>query len=54
MLREDELTTDTLADALGRLLEDPARLQQMAAAARSVAVPDAAEKLADVVEQAAG
>ena len=54
VLREDELTTDTLADALGRLLEDPARLQQMAAAARSVAVPDAAEKLADVVEQAAG
>ncbi len=54
VLREDELTTDSLADVMSRLLSDPEALTNMAAAARSVATPDAAEKLADVVEAAAG
>jgi UDP-N-acetylglucosamine--N-acetylmuramyl-(pentapeptide) pyrophosphoryl-undecaprenol N-acetylglucosamine transferase len=51
--REHQLTVDTLAGALETLLNNPARLARMAAAARSVAIPDAAERLADVVEQTA-
>ena len=51
---EDALTPESLAEALAGLLEHPAKLAAMAAAARSVAVPDAAEKLADLVERAAG
>ena len=52
--REASLTVDTMAAALDTLLGDPARLTRMAAAARSVARPDAAERLADVVERTAG
>ena len=51
--REHQLTVDSLAGALEKLLSNPARLARMAAAARSVAIPDAAERLADVVEQTA-
>jgi UDP-N-acetylglucosamine--N-acetylmuramyl-(pentapeptide) pyrophosphoryl-undecaprenol N-acetylglucosamine transferase len=51
--REHQLTVDSLANALEKLLVNPARLARMAAAARAVAMPDAAERLADVVEQAA-
>jgi UDP-N-acetylglucosamine--N-acetylmuramyl-(pentapeptide) pyrophosphoryl-undecaprenol N-acetylglucosamine transferase len=51
--REHQLTVDSLAAALETLLNNPARLARMAAAARSVAIPDAAERLADVVEQTA-
>jgi UDP-N-acetylglucosamine--N-acetylmuramyl-(pentapeptide) pyrophosphoryl-undecaprenol N-acetylglucosamine transferase len=51
--REHQLTTASLAAALEKLLNNPARLARMAAAARSVAIPDAAERLADVVEQTA-
>ena len=50
---EDELTTDTLAGALNALLKNPAQLEKMAAAARSVATPYAAERLADLVERTA-
>ena len=53
IISEDELTIERLADMLQRLLADPAGLSRMAAAARSVAVPDAAERLADVVERTA-
>jgi UDP-N-acetylglucosamine--N-acetylmuramyl-(pentapeptide) pyrophosphoryl-undecaprenol N-acetylglucosamine transferase len=42
-----------MAKALTTLLNNPARLARMAAAARSVAIPDAAERLADVVEKTA-
>jgi UDP-N-acetylglucosamine--N-acetylmuramyl-(pentapeptide) pyrophosphoryl-undecaprenol N-acetylglucosamine transferase len=52
--RENQLTVPSLAAALEKLLTNPARLSRMAAAARSVAIPDAAERLADVVEQTAG
>jgi UDP-N-acetylglucosamine--N-acetylmuramyl-(pentapeptide) pyrophosphoryl-undecaprenol N-acetylglucosamine transferase len=51
--REDALTVETMAKALETLLGDPARLARMAAAARSVGRPDAAERLADVVERTA-
>jgi len=51
--REHQLTVDSLASALEKLLNNPPRLARMAAAARSVAIPDAAERLADVVEQTA-
>jgi UDP-N-acetylglucosamine--N-acetylmuramyl-(pentapeptide) pyrophosphoryl-undecaprenol N-acetylglucosamine transferase len=51
--REHQLTVESLASALEKLLGNPARLARMAAAARSVAIPDAAERLADVVEQTA-
>jgi UDP-N-acetylglucosamine--N-acetylmuramyl-(pentapeptide) pyrophosphoryl-undecaprenol N-acetylglucosamine transferase len=53
IIAEDDLTPDSLASALQRLFEHPAELARMAAAARSVAVPDAAEKLADLVERTA-
>jgi UDP-N-acetylglucosamine--N-acetylmuramyl-(pentapeptide) pyrophosphoryl-undecaprenol N-acetylglucosamine transferase len=51
--REHQLTVDSMANALEKLLTNPARLARMAAASRSVARPDAAERLADVVEQTA-
>jgi UDP-N-acetylglucosamine--N-acetylmuramyl-(pentapeptide) pyrophosphoryl-undecaprenol N-acetylglucosamine transferase len=51
--REHQLTVESLAGALEKLLSNPARLTRMAAAARSVAIPDAAERLADVVERTA-
>jgi UDP-N-acetylglucosamine--N-acetylmuramyl-(pentapeptide) pyrophosphoryl-undecaprenol N-acetylglucosamine transferase len=50
---EDMLTVDVMAGALGKLLSNPARLARMAGAARSVAKPDAAERLADLVEETA-
>jgi UDP-N-acetylglucosamine--N-acetylmuramyl-(pentapeptide) pyrophosphoryl-undecaprenol N-acetylglucosamine transferase len=51
--RENQLTVDSLAAALLKLLSNPGRLERMAAASRSVAIPDAAERLADLVEQTA-
>jgi UDP-N-acetylglucosamine--N-acetylmuramyl-(pentapeptide) pyrophosphoryl-undecaprenol N-acetylglucosamine transferase len=51
--RENQLTVESLSGALAKLLTNPARLARMAAASRSVAIPDAAERLADVVEQTA-
>ena len=51
--REDQLTVDTMANALHKLLNNPARLARMSAGARSIARPDAAERLADLVEQTA-
>jgi UDP-N-acetylglucosamine--N-acetylmuramyl-(pentapeptide) pyrophosphoryl-undecaprenol N-acetylglucosamine transferase len=53
VLREDALTVDTLAAAMAALLDDPRRLAAMSEAARSVARPDAAERLADLVENVA-
>jgi UDP-N-acetylglucosamine--N-acetylmuramyl-(pentapeptide) pyrophosphoryl-undecaprenol N-acetylglucosamine transferase len=50
---EDVLTVDVMAGALNTLLAHPDRMVRMAAAARSVAKPRAAEALADLVEQIA-
>ena len=47
---EDDLTVDRLADAVRSMIEDADALKRRAAAARSVAIPDAASRLADLVE----
>ena len=52
-IREDSLTPERLAERLAALLADPARLTVMAAAAHAVARPDAAQRLADLVEATA-
>ncbi|MNH48547.1 UDP-N-acetylglucosamine transferase [compost metagenome] len=52
VIAEDDLTVDSLTAALNEVLSDPARLTAMSAAARSVAIPDAAARLADLVEAA--
>ena len=51
--REDDLTQPALTAALAALLGNPRRLAKMAAAARRVAVPDASERLAGLVEATA-
>ena len=53
VIAEDDMTVESLTAALTATLSDPAGLAAMSAAARSVAVPDAAQRLADLVEQAA-
>lgn len=53
LVPDAELDGDRLADELQRLLADPARLDAMASAGRSMARPDAAARVADMVEQAA-
>jgi UDP-N-acetylglucosamine--N-acetylmuramyl-(pentapeptide) pyrophosphoryl-undecaprenol N-acetylglucosamine transferase len=53
VLKEDGLSAELMAETIHGLLTDPERLARMAAAARSVARPDAAELLADVVEATA-
>ena len=53
MAREHQLTVDSMANALEKLLTNPDRLARMAAGARSIAKPDAAERLADLVEKTA-
>lgn len=50
---EDRLTAEDLARRLERLLSDPAALARRAALAHAAAAPDAAAKLADVVESVA-
>ncbi len=53
VLPEKGLTAERLADTLQRMVADPAGLARAAAAARGVARPDAAERLADLVETTA-
>ncbi|AYG96231.1 undecaprenyldiphospho-muramoylpentapeptide beta-N-acetylglucosaminyltransferase [Brevundimonas naejangsanensis] len=52
VIAEDDLTVESLTAALEEMLADPATLAAMSAAARSVAIPDAAQRLADLVEAA--
>ncbi len=53
VILEDNVTVERLTAVLAPLLADPARLAAMSAAARSVAIPDAAQRLADLVEATA-
>jgi UDP-N-acetylglucosamine--N-acetylmuramyl-(pentapeptide) pyrophosphoryl-undecaprenol N-acetylglucosamine transferase len=53
MILEDDLTVDAMTTAVTGILSDPTRLSSMSAAARSVAIPDAAQKLADLTEETA-
>lgn len=48
--REAELSREAMTAALIKLLDNPARLARMAAAAHGLARPDAADRLADLVE----
>lgn len=54
MLRSDELTAERLGDLLLEMLGDRQRLERMAQAARSLARPGAAGRIADHVEALGG
>src|SRR5262249_54900015 len=49
-VKQSDLTPDSLAQMLAKIFADPAALARRAAAAHALAVPQAAEKLADVVD----
>ena len=51
--REGTITLSMMTRALETLLTNPGRLARMAAGARKIARPDAAERLADLVERTA-
>ncbi|OLP19722.1 undecaprenyldiphospho-muramoylpentapeptide beta-N-acetylglucosaminyltransferase [Leptolyngbya sp. 'hensonii'] len=51
VFRQSELTPDTLEAKVTHLLQAPERLQEMSAQARSLAVPDSAERLAQTLRQ---
>jgi UDP-N-acetylglucosamine:LPS N-acetylglucosamine transferase len=51
-MADDRMASDLSATVSG-LLDDPARLQAMAASARALAVPDAAGKIAALLESLA-
>ncbi|WP_343684250.1 undecaprenyldiphospho-muramoylpentapeptide beta-N-acetylglucosaminyltransferase [Asticcacaulis sp.] len=52
VLREDDVTVESLSEAIRALIEEGAvGLEKRAAAAKSVARPDAAQQLADLVER---
>ena len=53
MLRNGDFRADRVAALLGELMAAPERLVAAAAAARGVGVPDAAQRLADLVERLA-
>jgi UDP-N-acetylglucosamine--N-acetylmuramyl-(pentapeptide) pyrophosphoryl-undecaprenol N-acetylglucosamine transferase len=50
---QQTLTPDSLAQMLGQIFADPLDLAQRASRAHALAVPNAASKLADVVEDLA-
>jgi UDP-N-acetylglucosamine--N-acetylmuramyl-(pentapeptide) pyrophosphoryl-undecaprenol N-acetylglucosamine transferase len=50
VITESELTPEKLAAAIDALLSEPGKTEAMGAAARSLAAPDAASKLADLIE----
>jgi UDP-N-acetylglucosamine--N-acetylmuramyl-(pentapeptide) pyrophosphoryl-undecaprenol N-acetylglucosamine transferase len=53
-VKQSDLTPDTLAQMLMTIFEHPLALARRAAAAHALAMPHAAERLADVVEKLAG
>ncbi len=54
LLRDDECTPARLDEVVSALLAEPDRLERMGASARALGRPDAAERLADLVEEYAG
>ncbi len=54
LMEQKDITTETLTAAVSGLLADPARLAQMAAAAKAIGKPDAVVRLADLVEELIG
>lgn len=53
VIAEDDFTAERLSAMLARMLSDPADLARRAAAAKSVATPNAADTLAQLVERVA-
>jgi len=53
MISDDDCTADRLRELVGALLAEPERLEVMGQAARAAARPDAAERIADMVESVA-
>jgi UDP-N-acetylglucosamine--N-acetylmuramyl-(pentapeptide) pyrophosphoryl-undecaprenol N-acetylglucosamine transferase len=53
MIREDELTPEVLAGHITAILSDPEGAEAMARASLSRGLPDATDRLADLVEQLA-
>ena len=53
VITEDDLTVDSLTGAVQSLLANASGLAARAGAARSVAMPDAVKRLADIVERTA-
>jgi UDP-N-acetylglucosamine--N-acetylmuramyl-(pentapeptide) pyrophosphoryl-undecaprenol N-acetylglucosamine transferase len=53
MIEQPEATPERLAGEIAALVAEPERLAKAAAAAKAVGVPDAAERLADLVEEVA-
>ena len=51
---QTDFTPDSLAQMLNQIFSDPLGLARRASAAHALATPQAAERLADVVEQLAG
>ena len=54
LLKQDDTLAARLQQVLQTLLTDPARRLAMAQAARTLAKPDAAERIADIILQEAG
>jgi UDP-N-acetylglucosamine--N-acetylmuramyl-(pentapeptide) pyrophosphoryl-undecaprenol N-acetylglucosamine transferase len=50
MIEEKDLTGESLAAAIVELLETPGRLETMEAASRALGRPDAAARVADLLE----
>jgi UDP-N-acetylglucosamine--N-acetylmuramyl-(pentapeptide) pyrophosphoryl-undecaprenol N-acetylglucosamine transferase len=53
VVRQIEFTPESLADMLVQLLDDPAGLRHRAAAAKTIGIADAADRLAELVLQIA-
>jgi UDP-N-acetylglucosamine--N-acetylmuramyl-(pentapeptide) pyrophosphoryl-undecaprenol N-acetylglucosamine transferase len=51
VVQQRDLSAEKLANILAELFDAPAKLQQSAAAARGLAMPDAASRLADLVDR---
>ena len=54
MLGQAQFEPEALADMLSQILSAPSGLAEMAALARKASIPDAAQRLADLVAKTAG